>query len=102
MAPRCQSPSLPSERESEPICTTGERRSTINLIDFNPDLIRDEDHAQAFVTNPDQALGDCAVAVVGANHGEIISGDGAVLGNGNTVNNGDVRATPEASTTART
>ena len=30
----------------------------IKLIDFILDLFRDEDHAQAFVTNPDQALAD--------------------------------------------
>lgn len=27
-----------------------------------------------------------------SNHGDIVSGDGAVLGNGNSVNNGDIRA----------
>ena len=31
----------------------------IKLIDFILDLFRDEDHAQAFVTNPEQALGGC-------------------------------------------
>ena len=36
------------------------------------------------------AQGDGAVAVGGSTHGDIVSGDGAVLGNGNTVNNGDV------------
>ena len=30
----------------------------IKLIDFILELFRDEDHAQAFVTNPDQALAD--------------------------------------------
>ena len=130
----------------------------INLIDFILDLFCDEDHAQAFVTNPDQALADAgfsnvtsaqlqsvaAIAVpslamgggadpvaglqqavsgywapsaapIGADlasdnsflspttniqddHslsfglGDVISGDGAVLGNGNPVNNGDVHA----------
>lgn len=155
----------------------------INLLDYILDLFRDENHAQAFVTNPDRALadaglstvssaqlqsvastaiptlamggsgdpvtdlqqavsnhygfqpqpdfvpqtdlasnnrfmspttnitddhsvsfgmgditlgdkttaqGDGAVAVGGSTHGDIVSGDGAVLGNGNTVNNGDV------------
>src|SRR5262249_26479149 len=32
------------------------------------------------------------VVVDGHNHGDIVSGDGAVLGNGNDVNNGDVLA----------
>jgi hypothetical protein len=32
------------------------------------------------------------VVVDGKNHGDIVSGDGAVLGNNNDVNNGDVRA----------
>ena len=154
----------------------------IKLIDFILELFRDEDHAHAFVTNPEQALaaaglsnvtpaqlqsvaatavpslamggdgdavaglqqavsgywaspaapigpdlagdngflsptaniqndhslsfglgdvtlgdktsarGDGAVAVGGANHGDIISGDGAVLGTGNKVDNGDVHA----------
>jgi len=36
------------------------------------------------------AQGNGAVAVGGSTHGDIVSGDGAVLGNGNTVNNGDV------------
>jgi hypothetical protein len=155
----------------------------INLLDYILDLFRDENHAQAFVANPDQALadaglsavssaqlqsvaataipslamggggdpvndlqqavsnyygfqpqpdvapqadlasnnsfmspttnitddhsvsfgmgditlgdkttaqGDGAVAVGGNTHGDIVSGDGAVLGNGNTVNNGDL------------
>jgi hypothetical protein len=155
----------------------------INLLDYILDLFRDENHAQAFVANPDQALadaglstvssaqlqsvaataipslamggdgdpvtdlqqavsnyygfqpqpdvapqtdlasnnsfmspstnitddhsvsfgmgditlgdkttaqGDGAVAVGGSTHGDIVSGDGAVLGNGNTVNNGDL------------
>ncbi|MBI3214682.1 MAG: hypothetical protein HYZ38_12715 [Mycobacterium sp.] len=38
------------------------------------------------------ANGDGAVAVGGSTHGDIVSGDGAVLGNGNEVNNGDVLA----------
>lgn len=29
----------------------------INLLDYLLDLLRDESHAQAFVANPDQALG---------------------------------------------
>jgi hypothetical protein len=153
----------------------------MNLLDYILDLFRDENHAQAFVANPDQALADAglsavssaqlqsvaataipslamggggepvtdlqqavsnyygfqpqpdfspsadlasnnsfmspttnvsddhsvsfdmgditlgdkttaqgtgAVAVGGSTHGDIVSGDGAVLGNGNTVNNG--------------
>ena len=36
------------------------------------------------------AQGDGAVAIGGSTHGDIVSGDGAMLGNGNTVNNGDV------------
>jgi len=36
------------------------------------------------------AQSDGAVAVGGSTHGDIVSGDGAVLGNGNTVNNGDL------------
>ena len=35
---------------------------------------------------------DGGVVVDGPNHGDIVSGDGAVLGNGNDVNNGDVLA----------
>ena len=35
---------------------------------------------------------DGGVVVDGNNHGDIVSGDGAVLGNGNEVNNGDVLA----------
>lgn len=163
----------------------------INLIDYILDLFRDENHAQAFVANPDQALADAglstvssaqlqsvaatavpslalggsgdpvtdlqqavssyygfepavapqtdfspstdlasnnsfmspttnitddhsvsfgmgditlgdkttaqgngAVAVGGSTHGDIVSGDGAVLGNGNTVNNGDIHTGP--------
>jgi hypothetical protein len=38
------------------------------------------------------AHGDGAVAVGGTTHGAIVSGDGAVLGNGNTVTNGDIHA----------
>ena len=38
------------------------------------------------------AIGDGAVAVGGDNDGDIVSGDGAVLGNNNDVNNGDVLA----------
>jgi len=38
------------------------------------------------------AQGDGAVAIGGSNHGDIVSGDGAVLGNGNTVNNGNIHA----------
>ncbi|MCW2652007.1 MAG: hypothetical protein JWR32_2983 [Mycobacterium sp.] len=37
------------------------------------------------------AQGPGAVAIGGSNHGDIVSGDGAVLGNGNSVNNGDIR-----------
>jgi len=36
------------------------------------------------------AQGNGAVAVGGTNHGDIVSGDGAVLGNNNSVNNGDI------------
>lgn len=57
-----------------------------------------DDHSLSFglgdVTLGDKtsAQGEGAVAVGGANHGDIISGDGAVLGIGNTVDNGDVHA----------
>jgi hypothetical protein len=37
------------------------------------------------------AQGPGAVAIGGSNHGDIVSGEGAVLGNGNSVNNGDIR-----------
>ena len=40
--------------------------------------------------NKTTAQGPGAVAIAGLNHGDIVSGDGAVLGNGNTVNNGDI------------
>ena len=36
----------------------------IKLIDFILDLFCDEDHAQAFVTNPDQALADAGFSNV--------------------------------------
>ena len=36
----------------------------IKLIDFILDLFRDEDHAQAFVTNPEQALADAGLSNV--------------------------------------
>jgi len=55
-----------------------------------------DDHSVSFgmgdITLGDKttAQGDGAVAVGGNTHGDIVSGDGAVLGNGNTVNNGDV------------
>ena len=55
-----------------------------------------DDHSVSFgmgdITLGDKttAQGDGAVAVGGSTHGDIVSGDGAVLGNGNTVNNGDI------------
>jgi hypothetical protein len=57
-----------------------------------------DDHSVSFgmgdITLGDKtsAQGDGAVAVGGSTHGDIVSGDGAVLGNGNTVNNGDIHA----------
>jgi hypothetical protein len=57
-----------------------------------------DDHSVSFglgdITLGDKttAQGDGAVAVGGSTHGDIVSGDGAVLGNGNTVNNGDLHA----------
>jgi hypothetical protein len=42
--------------------------------------------------NKTTAQGDGAVAIGGSNHGDIVSGDGAVLGDGNTVNNGNIHA----------
>jgi hypothetical protein len=57
-----------------------------------------DDHSLSFglgdITLGDKttAQGDGAVAVGGSTHGDIVSGDGAVLGNGNTVNNGDIHA----------
>jgi hypothetical protein len=62
-----------------------------------------DDHSVSFgmgdITLGDKttAQGDGAVAVGGSTHGDILSGDGAVLGNGNTVNNGDIH-TGSAST----
>jgi hypothetical protein len=53
-----------------------------------------DDHSVSFdmgdITLGDKttAQGNGAVAVGGSTHGDIVSGDGAVLGNGNTVNNG--------------
>jgi len=38
------------------------------------------------------AQGAGAVAIGGSNHGDILTGDGAVLGNGDTVNNGNIHA----------
>jgi hypothetical protein len=55
-----------------------------------------DDHSVSFgmgdITLGDKttAQGDGAVAVGGSTHGDILSGDGAVLSNGNTVNNGDI------------
>jgi hypothetical protein len=55
-----------------------------------------DDHSVSFgmgdITLGDKttAQGDGAVAVGGSNHGDIVSGDGAVLGNGDTINNGDI------------
>ena len=40
--------------------------------------------------NKATAVGDGAVAVGGDNTGDVLSGDGAVKGNGNTLNNGDI------------
>lgn len=57
-----------------------------------------DDHSLSFglgdITLGDKtsAQGDGAVAVGGTNHGDIVSGDGAVLGNGNTVNTGAIHA----------
>jgi hypothetical protein len=36
----------------------------INLIDYIPDLFRDEGQAQAFVASPDQALADAGLSTV--------------------------------------
>ena len=41
--------------------------------------------------NKTTAVGDGAVAIGGDNAGDVLSGDGAVKGNGNTVNNGDIK-----------
>ena len=55
-----------------------------------------DDHSVSFgmgdITLGDKttAQGDGAVAVGGSTHGDIVSGDGAVLGNGNTIDNGNV------------
>jgi hypothetical protein len=79
------------------------------LADTNADLLSDnrilspttnisDDHSISFglgdITLGDKttAHGDGAVAIGGSNHGDILSGDGAVLGNGNTVNNGSIHA----------
>jgi hypothetical protein len=57
-----------------------------------------DDHSVSFgmgdITLGDKtsAQGDGAVAVGGSTHGDIVSGDGAVLGTGNTVDNGDIHA----------
>jgi hypothetical protein len=57
-----------------------------------------DDHSVSFgmgdITLGDKttAQGDGAVAVGGSTHGDIVGGDGAVLGNGNTVNNGDIHS----------
>ena len=59
-----------------------------------------DDHSVSFgmgdITLGDKttAQGNGAVAVGGSTHGDIVSGDGAVLGNGNTVNNGDIHTGP--------
>jgi hypothetical protein len=59
-----------------------------------------DDHSVTFgmgdITLGDKttAQGNGAVAVGGSTHGDIVSGDGAVLGNGNTVNNGDIHTGP--------
>src|SRR6478735_4867322 len=57
-----------------------------------------DDHSLSFgmgdITLGDKttAHGDGAFAVGGSTHGDIVSGDGAVLGDGNTVNNGDIHS----------
>jgi hypothetical protein len=42
--------------------------------------------------NKTTAVGDGAVAIGGNNTGDVLSGDGAVKGNGNSVNNGDIHS----------
>jgi hypothetical protein len=62
-----------------------------------------EDHSVSFgmgdITLGDKttAQGDGAVAVGGSAHGDIVSGDGAVLGNGNTSAGGDVLSSHDGS-----
>jgi hypothetical protein len=57
-----------------------------------------DDHTLSFglgdITLGDKtsAQGDGAVALGGSTHGDIVTGHGALLGNGNTVNNGDIHA----------
>jgi hypothetical protein len=64
-----------------------------------------DDHSVSFdmgdITLGDKttAQGNGAVAVGGGAHGDIVSGDGAVLGNGNTVNNGDIHSGPGSTVT---
>jgi hypothetical protein len=64
-----------------------------------------DDHSVSFdmgdITLGDKttAQGNGAVAVGGSTHGDIVSGDGAVLGNGNTVNNGDIHSGPGSTVT---
>jgi hypothetical protein len=66
---------------------------------MSPTTTITDDHSVSFgmgdftLGDKTTAQGDGAVAVGGSTHGDIVSGDGAVLGNGNTVNNGDIHTT---------
>jgi hypothetical protein len=80
-----------------PFTDTGADLLSDNRI-LSPTTNIQDDHSISFglgdVTLGDKttAQGNGAVAVGGSTHGDILSGDGAVLGNGNTVNNGNIHA----------
>jgi hypothetical protein len=65
---------------------------------LSPTTSIQDDHSLSFgvgdITLGDKtsAHGDGAVAIGGSNHGDIVSGDGAALGNGNTAISGDIHA----------
>jgi hypothetical protein len=80
-----------------PFTDTGADLLSDNRI-LSPTTNIQDDHSISFglgdITLGDKtsAQGNGAVAVGGSTHGDILSGDGAVLGNGNTVNNGNIHA----------
>jgi hypothetical protein len=100
-------PSLAMGGSGEPVTDLQQAVSSYYGFQPQPDLASNnsfmspttnitDDHSLSFgmgdITLGDKttAQGDGAVAVGGSTHGDIVSGDGAVLGNGNTVNNGDI------------
>ena len=63
--------------------------SPTTIVDNSRDL--DLNFGDITFGNKTTAVGDGAVAINGNNEGDILSGDGAVKGNNNDVNNGDIK-----------